>query len=306
MFCWSTIWRILTGYKPNPIPSKVQVTYATACRFVSILGYPIDTAFDAVNLLALEGARPHESLMDLVEIHNNPHASDLYNDSLILFGKMEGRSWSRVLPATTEPGVFYTEVNPHARGAANLVWGHHLYKHGKHRGRPALVSASGVDRVWRDRDGDYTQDLGERIYEGQFGIHIHSGGKAEEIGGWSAGCIAVQGGEEGEAWQFLLEKIGKHPGKLFDLTLWGGQNLAAWVSSGVSNNHWWRPTLYSGVQGAWVCSLQRVLNKRISSSLIEDGDWGLQTQKALDQFCDRRGLPKTCQVGAELWRLLGG
>jgi hypothetical protein len=289
-----------------PIPSKVQVTYSTACRFVSALGYQVNTEPDAVNFLALEGAQPHESLTDLVVIHDNPPG--VYNDSLILFGRdAQGEGWSRALQVTTEPSKYYTEVNPHAQGAANLVWGHHLYKRGRHRGRPALVSASGVDKVWRDRNGDYIQDYNERIYIGKFGIHIHSGGKGEEVGGYSAGCIAVKGGEDGEPWQFLLEKIRKHPGQIFNLVLWSGQDLASWVASGVDNSHW-RPTLYSGIQGVWVARLQRALNERlkdIGSSLIEDGDWGCATQQALDTFCDLRGLSRTCKVDVELWRRLG-
>ena len=296
------LWRILTGYKPNPIPSKVQATYPVCCRFASALGYPVDPALDAVNLLALEGARPHESLRNLVEIHDKPHSLDLYDDSLILFGKdAEGQDWSRALRVTTEPSKYYTEVNPHAGGAANLIWGHHLYKKGRHRGRPALVSASGVDKIWRDKDGDYVQDWEERICTGQFGIHIHSGGKAEEIGGYSAGCIAVKGGEDGEPWRFLWEKIRKHPSKLFNLILWSGADLASWIASGAR----WRPCLYSGIQGVWVVRLQRALNAKLQTSLVEDGDWGRATQAALDEFCDRRGLPRMCKVDVELWRTLG-
>lgn len=303
MNCWIQLWRILTGYKPNPVPSKVQVTYSVACRFASALGYPVDPALDAVNLLALEGAQPHETLQDLVEIHKNPYAPDKYNDSLILFGRnAKDGNWSRVLLATTEPGTYYTQVDPHTGGAANLIWGHHLYRKGRHRGRPALVSASGIDRVWRDKDKDFTQDWDERICEGRFGIHIHSGGKRLEIGRWSAGCIAVQGGEDGEPWQWFLKKIDKHPGKLFDLVLWSGKDLASWIASGAR----WRPCLYSGIRGAWVARLQCVLNKKLQTSLVEDGDWGPATQAALNEFCDRRGLPRMCKVDAEMWRRLGG
>ena len=293
---------MLVGIKSTPIPRKIQVTYPVACRFVSALGYLVDSSPDAVNFLALEGARPHEILTDLVVIHENPHAFDVYNDSLILFGKdAEGKGWSKALLATTEPGKYYTETKPHTGGAANLVWGHHFYKQGRHKGRPALVSASGIDRVWRDKDGDYTQDLDERIYKGQFGIHIHSGGKHKEIGYSSAGCIAVQGGEDGEPWRFILEKIKKHPSKLYNLVLWSGQDLALEVGLGMR----WRPTLYSGVCNVWVARLQRALNKQlIDNALTEDGDWGRATQAALNEFCDRHGLPRTCRVGAELWRLL--
>jgi len=287
-----------------PTPNKVQVTYPVACKFVTALGYPIDTTPDAVNLLALEGVRPHETLTDLVEIHDNPHAPDKYNDSLILFGKdAEGQGWSRAVLATTEPGVFYTEIKPHRKGAANLVWGHQLYKRGKHRGRPALVSVSGVDRVWRDKDADWIQDWNERVYTGRFGIHIHSGGNRKEIGGWSAGCIVVQGGEDGEPWQFLLEKVKKHSGNLFNLILWGGQDLASWIADGVH----WCPNLYSGVQGIWVARLQRALNQKlgISPALIEDGDWGRKTQAALEEFCARRALIWTCKIDSDMWRRLG-
>lgn len=294
---------MLTGLKPSPVPSKVQISYSVACRFASALGYPIDSAPDAVNLLALEGAQPHESLRNLVEIHDNPHAADKYNDSLILFGKdAEGQEWSRALFVTTEPSKYYTEVNPHAGGAANLIWGHHLYKQGRHRGRPALVSASGIDRIWRDRDRDFIQDVGERVFSIRAGIHIHSGSKAEEIGGYSAGCIAVKGGEDGEPWQFLLSKIRKHPSKLYNLILWSGADLAHWIS----NEARWRPTLYFGMRSmVWVVRLQRALMMHLGRTLVVDGDWGRATQATLDEFCDRRNIPRTCKVDVELWRTLG-
>ena len=75
---------MLVGIKSTPISCKIQVTYPVACRFVSALGYLVDSSLNAVNFLALEGARPHEILTDLVVIHENPHALDVYNDSLIL------------------------------------------------------------------------------------------------------------------------------------------------------------------------------------------------------------------------------
>ncbi|MQY70587.1 hypothetical protein GH141_01470 [bacterium] len=47
-----------------------------------------------------------------------------------------------------------------------------------------------------------------------------------------------------------------------------------------------------------------MLNAKLQVSLIEDGDWGRATQTALDEFCDRHRLQRTCKIDRELWRIL--
>ncbi len=333
--------------------TKLQLTYELASEFCSALYCPVETGQDAVNVLCLEGAEPLGELEGLIELNRN--TPDLYNDCVVLFWRNRDAGANkkgvlregvlrvrvlrvRALRATTEPGRYYTQMSPHPRGAANLVWGHHIYKRGRHRGHPALVSATGLDRVWRDRDKDFVQDMSERVETGRFGIHVHAGGRGESIGRWSAGCIAIQGGYEGEAYRFFLERIERHPGKLFGLTLWGARDLGNWMKTrgqpeepytsgrcvtgvtgvmslrperklrvivkmprrgtGVTG---WRPTLRYGIQNPWVARMQKLLNHRMDSRLVVDGDWLSRTQEAFLYFQRENGLKVDGICGPLSW-----
>jgi hypothetical protein len=354
--------------------NKLQLTYELACEFTSALGYPVATGDGELNVLCLEGAAPLPELPGLVELNRNtPNAPDLYNDCVVLFWKeaetsgddkgvlkegireeggvsqgvsqgvlrsvLRGVLRVRVLRATTEPGRYYTRIDPHPAGAAHLMWGHHLYKPGKHRGKPALVSASGLDRVWRDRDGDFTQDMTERVYIGRFGIHVHAGGRADSIGRWSAGCIAIHGGYEGEPYLFFLDRIERHPGRLFNLVLWGARDMCSWLKSrgqpvepyvsdecvtgcvtGVTGGGrcvtggvtggvtgcvtGWKPTLRYGITSPWVARMQRLLSFHLDCRLVSDGDWGPMTQDAFLRFQREAGLVVDGICGPRSWERL--
>ena len=310
--------------------TKLQLTYELASEFCSALYCPVETGKDAVNILCLEGAEPLGELEGLIELNRN--TPDRYNDCVVLFWRNRDAGANkkgvlqegvlrvlRVLRASTEPGRFWTQVRPHPRGAANLVWGHHIYKRGKHRGHPALVSASGLDRVWRDRDKDFVQDMSERVQTGRFGIHVHAGGTGKQIGRWSAGCIAICGGYEGEPYRFFLERIERHPGKLFGLTLWGARDLGNWMKTrgqpeepytsgrcvtgvaGVTCVTGWRPTLRYGIRNPWVAQMQKLLNHRMDSRLVVDGDWLSRTQEAFLYFQRENGLKVDGICGPLSW-----
>jgi hypothetical protein len=290
--------------------TKLQLTYELSCEFTSALGYPVATGDAELNILCLEGAAPLPELEGLIGL--NPNAPDLYNDCVVLFWreadeleKNEGvlrvlRGVLRVLRATTEPGRYYTRIDPHPGGAAHLVWGHHAYKRGRHRGKPALVSASGLDRVWRDRDGDFSQDMTERVYIGRFGIHVHAGGTAQSIGRWSAGCIAIHGGYEGEPYLFLLDRIERHPARLFNLVLWGARDLGRWVK----DKEGWRPTLRYGIRNPWVARMQKLLESHTDARLTADSDWGPRTQEVFLRFQRKTGLVVDGICGPLSWGAL--
>lgn len=296
--------------------AKFQLTYASCCEFVTTLGYPVDAERDAVNILCLEGAQPLPELPGLLELSGNDpdhcdttdhcdavdrcHPPDGYNDSVAIFWHDGEGQHTRALKATTEPGRYYTQVRPHRLGAANLVWGHHQYKRGRHRRKPALVSASGLDRVWRDKDGDFSQDMTEKVYTGRFGIHVHAGGKGESIGRWSAGCVAIWGGYEGEPYLFFLERVEAHPGKLIGLTLWGARDIVKWMQ----NKEGWRPRLRYGIGNPWVADVQRLLNSHLDSRLLADGDWGPMTQGYFLRFQQEKGLAVDGICGPLSWAAL--
>jgi len=282
--------------EPQP---KVHLNYATCIEFLNAIRVATDTDDRSVNILALEGATPASELEGLVRL--NPNEPDLYNDCVGLIWYDKHGEHIALFKATTEPGKFYTETSHrHPLGAANLVWGQHLYKLGKHRGHDALVSVSGFDRVWRDRDKDYTQDISERVYIGRFGIHVHAGGTDSTIGRWSAGCIAIHGGYEGKPYLEFLEKVKQHPERIIRLTLWGADDLARWNRDKIQ----WRPTLWYGMQNSWIAQMQRLLKSWVGLPQIVDGDWRAKTQEAFDLFCESHQIPKSAQITQEIWTLL--
>lgn len=301
--------------------TRIQLTYPLAAEFLSALRVPVATGTDELNFLCLEGAEPRPEIAGLVETGSN--APDLYNDCVVMLWQEQnpqadaGRPGVgevdvlrvlrvlrvrvlRVLRATTQPGRFWTQIEPDARGAAHLVWGHHLYKRGSHKGHKALVPATGVSRVWRDRDRDFSQGLSEQVSEGRFGIHVHAGGATESIGRWSAGCIAIWGGWEGEPYLEFLDRVDKHPLKLFDLTLWGARDLERWVQ----DKEGWKPTLRLGIRSPWIAEVQRLLNRHLDADLIPDGDWGARTQEAFVRFQREKSLTVDGVCGPRSWEKL--
>ncbi|MBD3286128.1 hypothetical protein GF359_06415 [candidate division WOR-3 bacterium] len=277
---------------------KIQLTYPLVCEFLSALRIEVGTEEDELNILCLEGASPRPELEGLIEVTRN--TPDIYNDCIVLAWTDIKGTHLAVMRGTTEPGSYYTTVNPHPEGAAHLVWGRHLYRRGKHRGKPALVSATGMDRVWRDRDGDFGQDMEERIYKGRFGIHVHAGGSGKSIGRWSAGCIAICGGYEGEPYSFFTERINAHPGKVIGLTLWGSRNFSMWFQ----DRDGWRPTLRYGIRNPWVADVQRFLSRHMSERLVADDDWGPATQKTFLDFQRQNQLVVDGICGPLSWKKL--
>ena len=285
---------------------RIQLTYTLVCEFLSALRIEVGTGESELNILCLQGISPRPELEGLMEVNQN--IPDRYNDSVVLFwreadssgGDDRGSGVLRVLRGTTEPGRYYTTVKPHPKGAAHLVWGKHLYRRGKHRGKPALVSATGMDRVWRDKDGDFGQDTSDKVYEGRFGIHVHAGGSSRSIGKWSAGCIAICGGYEGESYSFFLERLNAHPGKVIGLTLWGSRDFIRWFQ----DKKGWRPTLRYGISNPWVADVQRLLNRCPDERLVTDCDWGPATQKKFLEFQRENQLVVDGICGPFSWKRL--
>lgn len=277
---------------------KIQITYKMACEFVAWLGAPVLSQRRSLNILCLQGASPLPAFDGLIQLNNN--SPDKYNDCMILFWKDSHGQHVKALKATTQPGRFYTQVKPNPLGAANLVWGVHPYKKGRRRGRVILVSATGFDRVWRDANGDFRQNLDELLYLGRFGIQVHAGGHQESVGRWSAGCIAIHGGYDGQPYSLFLKKLKEHSAKIVYLSLWGAADFSRWV---VCKSNW-EPCLRLGIQSHWVAQMQNLLSLGSETKLIADGIWGQRTQKAFLDFQSQAGLALDGICGPISWRVL--
>ena len=286
------------GDSMSSLPARVNLTYDLACEFLSFLKCGVDTEPGDLNLLCLQGVTPdangHLALND-----NRP---DIYNDTVSLVYRTEDNQKAiRHCVGTTDPGRYYTENPMSAGGAAHLTFGQHLYKSGPHKGYPALRSLNELNRLWRDANGNFKPDIGEAVVESYAGVNVHAGGKTMYIGRWSAGCINIAGGFDGEPYQHFIQLVNIHSEdkRAVRVTVWRGIDLFKFAQLGW--NH--RPTLVMGMKNGWVVELQRLLRaKGIRTSI--DGDWRGGTSRSVVQFQKAAGLTPDGWVGPKTWAAL--
>lgn len=235
------------------------------------MGITIPRKPNAVTLINLLGSTPVGSY----KLELNKNEPDLYNDCLIAIIRVFRGFEAYAVKVTGEPGKKYTKDIPHPQGVAHLIECSPMkFKWGTHKGRQALVPAT-ADVVWRDENKNHVLDPAEKLFRGNFQLRIHSGGTKESIGGWSAGCIAVHGGEAGKPWEKLLEILNKHPLKYFDVFVSRGYAFYRWTE----DNEYQIP-IHIGSQGIQVMNMQKFLNINFESGLRIDGDFGTKTLNA--------------------------
>lgn len=263
----------------------------------------------ALRLLCLQSVEACAVDASSVEISAVPREVDKYTDTIFMLWK-EQHAPVRVRPmlGTISPGAYYTRSDPHPLGAANLTYGTHLYVRGPHRGRAALRAHREINRIWRDRDGDFVYDLDEQILEGKFGVNIHPGGRSDYIGRWSAGCINIWGGWEGADWRALTDRLDaylppsappRRLGPFVHVTVWRGRDFFRWHKQNAPGR-FFRPTIFPGHLGPWTRDVQLRLNKSHYRVAI-DGDWRGETTRAVLAFQQAKGLKPDGIVGPKTW-----
>lgn len=267
------------------------------------LGFKVQEKEYAVTLLGLKGCLPVGENLTL-----NRNEPDFYNDTLSLIWHEEITARHKGLRCTLDPGRRYTEITPHPQGAAHLIECRPMeFKWGKHHGNAALVPAR-LDVVWRDQDGDYHLDSHERIFRGNFQLRIHFGGTdLASIHGWSAGCIAIFGGQNGEAWQILLKICRRHPFDRFNLIIVRGYDFHHWLLlKECGRLGEFRATIHIGSQGKQVELLQRLLNQGHGMTIEADGDFGQKTLAAFLTAQRNFGIEPKAVCGPGQWERLQG
>jgi hypothetical protein len=144
---------------------------------------------DAVNIVYVEGVN--------VDGTPNGNPPNRFNDIRALLQVAPGGRpvLIEVWDGTTEPGRFFTEIDPHPEGAARIAfgqfksWGVGTHKAGTPSAHEALVQREDVT-VHRDLDRNFSR-LGDRTFTGMFGINQHWGFDmaVDNIGKASAGCL---------------------------------------------------------------------------------------------------------------------
>lgn len=279
------------------LPRSVNLTYDLATEFLSFLRVEVDTEEGDLNLLCLQGVSPDGTRLAL-----NNNAPDVYNDTIgLIYRGEDGSKQVRGYLGTVDPGRYYTDNPMRSAGAAHLTFGQHLYKTGLHKGYKALRSLNELNRIWRDKNKNFSPDVGEAVVESYSGVNVHAGGKTMYIGRWSAGCINIAGGFDGNNYQHFLRLADIHSEDktAIRVTVWRGIDLFRFVERGWDH----RPTLVMGMKNGWVVELQRLLKKKGYQVSI-DGDWRAKTSAVVVQFQKDKGLTPDGWVGTKTWNAL--
>lgn len=294
--------------------TSIPSDYDFLIEFMAFIRVSTQTEGGDANILAIKGASPATPTGTNLysEIHDgglvqNDDAPDKNNDAIILVRKDDrSNKFSDILVGTVDPGLYYTSKDPHPLGASHLTFGQHQYVCGLHRGQEALRPLDEVNRVWRDKNGNFKPDAGEMVYTGAFGVNIHAGGKGESIGRYSAGCINIAGGYSSKPYQHFLEVRDLHfkhrtnrKGSI-GVTVWRMSDLI-----GFATNGWHHiPTLVMGMKNGWVADMQLMLKHHKFYSGAIDGDWRTGTTTGVVSFQKANGLTPDGWCGPKTWAAL--
>lgn len=167
-------------------------------RYMQAKDYYVARLPRQVNIVYLEGSD--------VRGRHNADAPDLWNDRRIVFViDPDGRPRIMLnVPATTEPGLFYTRNPINPGGAARIAFDQYkAWSVGTHRAKTksaqeALVQTGRIT-VFRDKNKDGKR-TGDRVdVGGGFGVNQHGtlgAAGPKTIGKWSAGCLVAREPED--------------------------------------------------------------------------------------------------------------
>ncbi|SHI45449.1 peptidoglycan-binding domain-containing protein [Aquimarina spongiae] len=156
---------------------------------------------------------------NIIGVRNLDSTANLFNDTMYVIWKENGRYHAKTYLITTDPGsAFLGKRMINKNGTAILKVGQYLntYKLGLHRGKyTALVQRGGKVTVYRDKNQDHKLDFhGGKEYTGYFGINIHKAGRNSiDVNSWSAGCQVFKKSSDFDELIALCKKAERRYGK---------------------------------------------------------------------------------------------
>lgn len=126
---------------------------------------------------------------------------DVFDDSISVLRATSKGVRVESFKATIDPGLPYI-LKPMSGviGAGRKEEGHYQYKHGLHKGIPALVQSSKV-RARRDLNKDGIWHELEPVQEGFFAMNIHPKlANSKNVSVNSAGCTVIDSMKDGKEW----------------------------------------------------------------------------------------------------------
>lgn len=185
--------------------SNLQKFTKDIIRFMSSFAQYIAMGPDVANIVYVEG------MTQLGEI--NDDRPNEFNDVRLVFRILADGTPEVLLcvPATTEPGRFYTDNPLNVRGAARIAFGQYkAWVSGLHNGRQHALVQRGILKLHRDLDKNFKRSPSDPIDIGrEFGINQHSaaGGMIPHfIGKNSAGCLVGQNEIEHARFMQIVEQ----------------------------------------------------------------------------------------------------
>jgi hypothetical protein len=170
--------------------------------------------------------------LNIFGIRNSNHKADQFDDVLGVVYIIDGKNYTHLWPATTDPGA--TELtnpsfpNAIAKGVAIMAEGQYrgAYQLGFHGSgtwrHEALVQIKPV-RIYRDSNRNTILDfLPKTLESGLYGINIHGSslwGVAQNVGRASAGCQVFQAGKDLREFIAICKKASAVWGNSFTYTL---------------------------------------------------------------------------------------
>jgi hypothetical protein len=203
-------------------------------RYMQAKKYHVARLPGHLNIVYLEGS-------DVTGRHNADRA-DEWNDRRIVFvvGKNGRPTITHNVPATTEPGLFFTDHPLNKGGAARIAfqqykaWMVGTHKAGTKTAQEALVQAGSIS-VFRDKNKDGIRP-GDTVHVGSgFGINQHGtlGDKGPKtIGRWSAGCLVARQQADHRLFMKIVKRdprFGANNGYRFMTAVIAGDDLDARV-----------------------------------------------------------------------------
>jgi len=147
---------------------------------------------------------------------------NLFDDTMFLAYKVDGRFCTIQFPMTTQPGAYYMKNPMNKLGAAILVPGQYsgVYEIGLHQGKYEALVQRGTLKVYRDSDRDMQYDYQNIADSIGDGINIHKAGRAStKIDNWSAGCQVLAYSADFDIMMALVKRSQTLYGKKFTYTL---------------------------------------------------------------------------------------
>jgi len=204
--------------------------------------------------------------------------------------------------ASTLPGNYYEQNPENPEGVARLLPGLFLFNRGVHMGHEAFVQGNNVFIILRDTNKNEVFDYDSDYFQAGagWGIDIHSGGGYPNVARNSAGCNIIRGDKDSNG-------------------NWRGWDSVPWTTFkskaySATNNiykyilipYGWIENILNGSQYCmYGSSGDRVKIIQSKLGLNADGNYGVETTKAVMQFQGQNSIQKNGIVGPQTALAMG-